>query len=137
MCARSVGGEKLMRRAGGPEMGLLTGFKTDKLNLLTGKTLAEVARMRGTSPEDTIIDLVIEDDSRVDAIYFLMTEENIRRNIAWPWTMVGSDAGSVSAEGVFLESNPHPRAYGTFRSEEHTSELQSLMRISYAVFCLK
>src|SRR3546814_14540363 len=70
--------------------------------------------MRGTSPEDTIIDLVIEDDSRVDAIYFLMTEENIRRNIAWPWTMVGSDAGSVSAEGVFLESNPHPRAYGTF-----------------------
>ncbi len=114
MRAPAVGWENLMHDAGGPENVLLVGFDTDKLKPLTGKTLAEVAKMRGTSPEDTIIDLVIEDDSRVDAIYFHMDEANVRRNIAWPWTMVGSDAGSVSAEGVFLESNPHPRAYGSF-----------------------
>ena len=114
MRAPAVGWENLMRDAGGPENVLLVGFDTDELKPLTGKTLAEVAKMRGTSPEDTIIDLVIEDDSRVDAIYFHMDEANVRRNIAWPWTMVGSDAGSVSAEGVFLESNPHPRAYGSF-----------------------
>ncbi|PWG01581.1 N-acyl-D-amino-acid deacylase family protein [Sphingosinicella humi] len=114
MRAPAVGWENLMHDAGGPENVLLVGFDTDKLKPLTGKTLAEVAKMRGTSPEDTIIDLVIEDDSRVDAIYFHMDEANVRRNIAWPWTIVGSDAGSVSAEGVFLESNPHPRAYGSF-----------------------
>lgn len=114
MRAPAVGWENLMQNAGGPENVLLVGFDTDKLKPLTGKTLAEVAKMRGTSPEDTIIDLVIEDDSRVDAIYFHMDEENVRRNIGWPWTMVGSDAGSVAPEGVFLESNPHPRAYGSF-----------------------
>ena len=93
---------------------LLSGFKNEKLKPLTGKTLSEVAHMREKSPEETAIELVIEDDSRVDTAYFLMDEANVRRNIAWPWTMVGSDAGSVSAEGVFLESNPHPRAYGSF-----------------------
>ena len=114
MRAPAVDWENLMHDSGGPENVLLIAFKNDKLKPLTGKTLAEVAKMRGTSPEDTIIDLVIEDDSRVGAAYFLMDEANIRRNIAWPWTMVGSDSASVAAEGNFLKSNPHPRAYGSF-----------------------
>ncbi|SMF73018.1 N-acyl-D-amino-acid deacylase family protein [Allosphingosinicella indica] len=114
MRAEPEGWENLMRDAGGPEKVLLLDFKNPKLQPLTGKTLAAVAKERGTSPEDTIIDLIIEDDSRVGAAFFHMSEENIRRNIAWPWTMVGSDAGSVATEGLFLNSNPHPRAYGTF-----------------------
>ena len=114
MRAEPEGWENLMRDAGGPEKVLLLDFKNDRLKPLTGKTLAAVAKDRGTSPEDTIIDLIIEDDSRVGAAFFHMSEENVRRNIAWPWTMVGSDAGAPAAEGVFLKSNPHPRAYGTF-----------------------
>lgn len=100
--------------AGSPDRILLVGFKNDKLKPLTGKSLAEVARMRGRSPEDTAIDLVIEDDSRVDAVYFLMSEENIRGQIALPWLSFGSDAESLAPEGVFLRWNPHPRAYGNF-----------------------
>jgi N-acyl-D-amino-acid deacylase len=91
---------------------LLAGFKNDALKPLTGKTLAEVAAMRGKSPEETAMDLVIEDGSRVDTIYFLMSEENIRKQIQQPWVSFGSDAGSVAPEGAFLKSNPHPRAYG-------------------------
>jgi len=97
-----------------PERVLLIGFKNPSLKPLTGKTLGEVARLRGTSPEETMIDLVIEDQSRVVTAYFLMTEENIRRNIAWPYTMFGSDEGAYSPQGVFLLSNAHPRAYGNF-----------------------
>ena len=114
MRGKPVGWENLYQAAGGPQNVILIGFKNDKLKPLTGKTLAEVAQMRGTSPEDTMIDLVIEDDSRVGTAYFVMTEENIRRNVAWPWTAVGSDAESLAPEGVFLKSNPHPRAYGAF-----------------------
>jgi N-acyl-D-amino-acid deacylase len=106
--------ENLYHAAGGPDKLLLLGFKNDELKYLTGKTLAEVAAMRGTSAEDTIIDLVIEDDSRVGTAYFLMSEENIRKKIARPWVAFGSDAESMAPEGVFLKSNPHPRAYGTF-----------------------
>lgn len=108
------GWESLYQLAGGAENVLLIGFKNEKLRPLTGKTLAEVAEARRTSPEDTIIDLVIEDDSRVDTAFFLMSEDNIRRNIAWPHLMFGSDEGAYSPEGVFLNSNAHPRAYGTF-----------------------
>jgi N-acyl-D-amino-acid deacylase len=104
--------ENLARRAGTPENVLLLGFKNPKLKPLTGKTLGEVARMRGTSPEDTAIDLVIEDGSRVGTAYFLMDEDNIKRQIALPWVSFGSDAGAPSAEGVFLLSQDHPRAYG-------------------------
>jgi N-acyl-D-amino-acid deacylase len=114
MRAPATDWENLLHDAGGPDNVLLLAFKNDKLKPLTGKTLAEVAKLRGTSTEDTIIDLIIEDDSRVGAAFFHMDEANIRRNIAWPWTMVGSDSGSVAAEGSFLKSNPHPRAYGTF-----------------------
>ncbi len=100
--------------AAGPEKTLLVGFKNDELKPLTGKTLAEVAAMRGTSPEETAMDLVIEDDSRVGTVYFLMSEDNVRKQIGIPWVSFGSDAGSLAPEGVFLKSNPHPRAYGNF-----------------------
>lgn len=112
MRAPADGWENLYQLAGGAENVLFIGFKNPDLKPLTGKTLAEVAKMRGESPEDTMIDLVIEDDSRVDTAYFLMSEENIRRNIAWPYTMFGSDEGSYAPQGVFLLSNAHPRAYG-------------------------
>ena len=100
--------------AGTPENILLVSFKNDDLKPLTGMTLAEVAAMRGTSPEETAMDLVIEDDSRVGCVYFTMSEENVARKVAQPWVSFGSDAGSLAPEGVFLKSNPHPRAYGTF-----------------------
>ena len=106
--------ENLMLLSGSPENVLLVGFKTDSLKKYTGKTLAEMAKIRGESPEDAAIDLVIEDDSRVETIYFLMSEENIKKKIALPWVSFGSDEGSLAPEGVFLKSNPHPRAYGNF-----------------------
>ena len=85
-----------------------------QLKPLTGKTLAEVAKMRGKSPEETAMDLVIEDGSRVGTVYFLMSEDNIRKQMKLPWVSFGSDAESLAPEGVFLKSNPHPRAYGNF-----------------------
>ena len=106
--------ENLGLLAGSPDRIVLAGFRTDALKPLTGKSLGEVATMRRKSPEDTAIDLVIEDDAGVGAIYFLMSEENIRKGIAQPWVSFGSDAGSPAPEGVFLKSNPHPRAYGNF-----------------------
>lgn len=106
--------ENLYLAAGTPENVLLVGFKKEKLRYLTGKTLGEVAKMRGKSPEETAIELVIEDESRVDTIYFLMSEENVKKQISLPWVSFCSDAGSMAPEGVFLNSNPHPRAYGSF-----------------------
>jgi N-acyl-D-amino-acid deacylase len=106
--------ENLMLAAGSADRVILVGFKADSLKYLTGKTLAEVSRMRGTSPEETAIDLVIADGSRVGTVYFLMSEENVRRQLALPWVAIGSDAEAPAPEGVFLKSNPHPRAYGTF-----------------------
>ncbi len=105
--------ENLYRDAG-PEGMLLVGFKSDALKPLTGRSLAEVAAERGTSTEETAMDLVVEDDSRVGTVYFLMSEDNVRRQVAIPWVSFGSDAGAPATEGVFLESNPHPRAYGNF-----------------------
>jgi N-acyl-D-amino-acid deacylase len=106
--------ENLLLAAGGPEKVLLVEFKNERLKPLTGKTLAEVAAMRGASPEETAMDLVIEDDSRVGAVYFIMSEENVARKIARPWVSFGSDAAALAPEGLFLKSNPHPRAYGNF-----------------------
>ncbi|MBI4513645.1 MAG: D-aminoacylase [Gemmatimonadetes bacterium] len=106
--------ENLYLAAAGPENVLLVEFKTDSLKYLTGKRLADVARMRGTSPEETAMDLVVRDDSRVGAVYFIMSEENVRKKIALPWVGFGSDEASQALEGVFLKSNPHPRAYGNF-----------------------
>jgi N-acyl-D-amino-acid deacylase len=100
--------------AGSPDRVLLVGFRNDALKPLTGKTLAEVAKLRGESPEDTAIDLVIEDGSRVETIYFEMNEDNVRRELKLPWVSFGADESSQAPEGVFLKSNPHPRAYGNF-----------------------
>ena len=100
--------------AAGADKTLLVGFKNEELKPLTGKTLAEVAEERGKSPEDTAIDLVIEDGSRVQVVYFLMSEENVARQVGLPWVAFGSDAASMAPEGVFLESSTHPRAYGNF-----------------------
>lgn len=106
--------ESLMQAAGDPDKILLVGFKNDSLKYLTGKTLKEVAEMRGTTPENAAMDLVVQDGSRVGTIYFLMSEDNVKKQIALPWMSFGSDAGSMAAEGVFLKSNTHPRAYGNF-----------------------
>lgn len=105
--------ENLYIGAGADKM-ILTGFKSEKLKPLTGKTLAEVAAMRGKSPEETAMDLVVEDGSRVGTVYFLMSEDNVRKQVELPWMSFGSDAASQSAEGVFLKSGAHPRTYGNF-----------------------
>jgi N-acyl-D-amino-acid deacylase len=93
---------------------LLVGFKTDELKPLTGKTLAEVAQMRGTDPWVTAMDLIIEDGSRVSAVYFDQSVDVVRKVTALPWVSFNSDEASLAPEGVFLESKPHPRAYGSF-----------------------
>lgn len=93
---------------------LLVGFKTDELKPLIGKTLAEVAEMRGEEPPDVAMDLIMEDASGIGAVYFMMSEVNVKRQIALPWVSFGSDAASMAPEGVFLESSTHPRAYGCF-----------------------
>ena len=106
--------ENLYLAAGSPERLLFADFKSEKLKPLIGKTLAEVAKMRGTSPEETIMDLVLEDRSRVGTIYFLMSEENITKQLKLPFVSFGSDAASMATEGVFLKNSTHPRAYGNF-----------------------
>jgi N-acyl-D-amino-acid deacylase len=106
--------ESLYLLAGSPERVLLAAFRQDSLKHLTGKTLAEVARLRGTSAEEAAMDLVVLDDSRVGTVYFLMSEENLRKQIRLPYMSFGSDAASMAPEGAFLKSNPHPRAYGNF-----------------------
>ena len=93
---------------------LLLAFKNPELKPLTGKTLAAVAQQRGVSPEDAVIDLVIEDRSRVGVAYFLMSEDNVRREVALPWVSFDSDADAPAPEGVFLKSSRHPRTYGNF-----------------------
>ncbi|MBL6661393.1 MAG: D-aminoacylase [Flavobacteriaceae bacterium] len=106
--------ENLMRAAESPDKLILVGFKNDSLKYLTGKTLTEVAKIKGKSPEETAIDLVIQDGSRVGTVYFLMDEENVKRQIQLPYMSFGSDAGSLAPEGVFLKNSTHPRAFGNF-----------------------
>jgi N-acyl-D-amino-acid deacylase len=127
--------ENLMLLAGSPDKVLLIAFKNPKLKPLTGKTLAEVARMRGKSPEETAMDLVIEDGSRVGTVYFLMSEDNIRREVALPWMSFGSDEASEAPEGVFLKASSHPRAYGNvarvlghYVRDEKAATLQDVVR---------
>ena len=95
-----------------PDKVILVGFKTAKLKPLAGKTLGEVARERGKSPEETAADLIVEDGTRIQVVYFSMSEDNVRREVGLPWMSFGSDAASMSASGVFLKSSTHPRAYG-------------------------
>lgn len=104
--------ENLYLAAGGAEGMILSSFKNDSLKYLTGKTLAEVAQMRGSTPEETSMDLVVEDGSRIGVVYFIMSEENVRKKISQKWMSFGSDAASLASEGVFLHASPHPRAYG-------------------------
>jgi N-acyl-D-amino-acid deacylase len=106
--------ENLYLAAGSPEKILLSGFKSEKLKPLTGKSLAEIAKMRGKDPIGTLMDLIAEDESRIECIYFLMSEENVKKEIAKPWVSFGSDEASQAPEGNFLKSNCHPRAYGCF-----------------------
>jgi N-acyl-D-amino-acid deacylase len=121
--------------SGGPEGVLLVGFKTDSLKYLTGKTLAAVAAMRKKSAEETAMDLVIQDDSRIECVYFTMSEDNVRREVALPWMSFGSDGESMAPEGVFLKSSTHPRSYGNFARllgkyvrEEHALPLEEAIR---------
>ncbi len=106
--------ENLLLMAGSPDRVLLLGFANDSLKRFTGKTLAEVSKIYGKSPEETAMDLVISDSTRVGTAYFMMSEENIKRQIALPYLSFGSDAESPATEGVFLKSSTHPRAYGNF-----------------------
>ena len=130
--------ENLYLASGSADNVLLVGFRQDSLKYLTGKTLAEVASQRGATPEDVAMDLVVADDSRVGTVYFLMSEENIDKQIALPWVSFGSDAGSMAPEGAFLGSNPHPRAYGNFarllgryvRDRQVISLAQAIRRLS-------
>ena len=130
--------ENLFLLTGSPERILLASFKSEKLKPLTGKTLAEVARLRGEDPVETIMNLVLEDRSRVGTIYFLMSEDNIKKQIRQPWVSFGSDAASIAPEGNFLKSAAHPRAYGNFarllgkyvREEKVISLTEAIRRLS-------
>jgi N-acyl-D-amino-acid deacylase len=122
-------------RQAGPEGTLLVGFKSAALKPLTGKTLAEVAKERGTSPEDTIIDLIIADGSRIQVVYSSMNEANVTKQMKLPWVSFGSDASAQAPEGVFLLSSTHPRAYGNFvrvlgkyARDEHVLTLSEAVR---------
>jgi N-acyl-D-amino-acid deacylase len=138
MLAPADNWENLYLAAGSGDRILLSGFKNPDLKYLTGKTLSEVAALRGTSEITTMMDLVVEDGSRVGTIYFLMSEENVRKKIAQPWVAFGSDAESLTPEGAFLLSNPHPRAYGTFarllgryvRDEQIISLAEAIRRLT-------
>ena len=105
--------ENLLLHAGATGT-LLVNFRQPELRKYLGRTLADVAAERGHSPEETAMDLVVEDGSQVGVVYFLMSEENVARGVALPWVSFGSDAGSYAAEGIFLNQSTHPRAYGNF-----------------------
>ena len=127
-----------MLKEGGADHVLLVGFKNDSLKHYTGQTLAQVAATRGTGPEETAMDLIVQDNSRIECVYFSISEDNVRKQIQVPWISFGSDEASLAPEGVFLKSNPHPRAYGTFarllgkyvRDEKLISLAQAIHRLT-------
>jgi N-acyl-D-amino-acid deacylase len=130
--------ENLLLAAGKPENVLLVAFDKAELKPLTGKTLAEVAQLRGKSPEETAMDLVVEDHSRIGTVYFLMSEENVKLGLTQPWVALDSDEGSYAPEGAFLKFQPHPRSYGNFarflghyvRDEHVTTLADAIHRLS-------
>ena len=132
------GWENLYLNAGSPDGILLVGFRSETLKLLIGKTLSEAARIRGKDAVETLMDLILEDRSRVETVYFLINEENIKKQIRRPWVSFGSDAASMAPEGVFLKSSTHPRAYGNFarllgkyvREEKVISLREAIRRLS-------
>ena len=126
--------ENFYQLAGDPERIILVGFQNDSLQMYSGLSLAEIARRHGKDPVDTAMDLVIMDDSRVGAVYFLMSEDNVRAIMAKPWVSFGSDSGSFAAEGDALRRKPHPRAYGTFaRVLGHYSRDERVLPLEEAV----
>ena len=134
MLVNSDDWENLMVQAGGTGT-LLVGFRNEALRVNAGKTLAQVAKERGTSIQDTAMDLVVEDGSRVQVVYFLMSEENVRRQIQLPWVSFGADASSMATEGVFLKTSTHPRSYGNvarllgkYVRDEHVIPLEEAVR---------
>ncbi|MFN2501358.1 MAG: amidohydrolase family protein [Pyrinomonadaceae bacterium] len=127
--------ENMLLLAGSPDKLLLISFGSDDFRPLIGKTLDEIAKMRGTDPQNTIIDLLIENNGNIGTIYFMMSEENVKKQLRYPWVSFGSDASSIAAEGNYLRSSPHPRAYGTFARllgkyvrEEKVISLQEAVR---------
>ncbi len=130
----SAAWENLRLLTGSAERVLLIGFKNDKLKPLTGMTLAAAAQQRGAPIEDTVIDLITEDDSRVDTAYVLMSEDNVALGLKQPWVSLGSDAESSAAEGVFLKSSAHPRTYGNFaRFLGHYTRDRKLISLAQAI----
>src|SRR3954447_8838339 len=134
MTAPGPAWENLMLAAGGKGT-LLVGFKNEALRIYAGKTLDEVAAIRGKSVQDTAMDLVVEDGSRVQVVYFLMSEDNVKRQIALPWVSFGSDASSMAPEGAFIKTSTHPRAYGNFARllgkyvrDEHVIPMEEAVR---------
>ncbi|MFL6748530.1 MAG: amidohydrolase family protein, partial [Sphingomicrobium sp.] len=121
-----------------PDKVILVGFKTEALKPLTGKTLGEVARARGQPPEEVIADLIVADGTRIQVVYFGMSEENVARHVTLPWMSFGSDAAALAPEGVFLKSSTHPRAYGNFarllgkyvRDEKRVPLAEAVRRLS-------
>ncbi len=135
MARPGVDWENLYEAAGTPEGIVLVAFKSERLKPLTGRTLAQVAMERGADPRDVAMDLVLEDESRVGMVIFMASAENLRREVGLPWMSFGSDSGSLAPEGVFLRSQPHPRAYGTFARvlgrfvrEENAAPLADVVR---------
>jgi N-acyl-D-amino-acid deacylase len=129
--------ENLYYGAGGAEHVLLLSFKQDCLKKYTGKTLADVAKLRGKSPEETAMDLIVQDSTRVGVAYFLMSEDNVKKQVVLPWVSFGSDEASYTPEGVFLKSNAHPRAYGNFaRVLGKYVRDEKLMSLQQAIFKL-
>ncbi len=126
--------ENLYSGAGSADKVLLLGFRRDSLFKYQGKTLGEVARIRNTTPEDAAIDLIIQDSSRVEVAYFLMSEDNVKKQLALPWVSFGSDAASMAPEGNFLKQSTHPRAYGNFtRVIGHYSRDEKIIPLEIAI----
>jgi N-acyl-D-amino-acid deacylase len=126
--------ENLYYGAGSADKVLLLGFRRDSLFKYVGKSLAEVAKIRNTTPEDAAIDLIIQDSSRVEVAYFLMSEDNVKKQVALPWVSFGSDAGSMATEGNFLKQSAHPRAYGNFtRVIGHYSRDEKVLPLEKAI----
>lgn len=129
--------ENLYYAAGSPENVLLLGFTQDSLKKYTGKTLADVAKIRGKSPEETAMDLIVQDSTRIGVAFFMMNENIVKKQLALPWVSFGSDAGSYSPEGVFLKSQPHPRSYGNFiRVIGHYVRDEKLLPLEKAIYKL-
>jgi len=130
--------ENLYYAAGSPDKVLLLGFKQDSLKKFTGKTLAEAAKIRGKSPEETAMDLIVQDSTRIGVAYFLMSEDNVKKQVALPWVSFGSDEGSYANDDTaILKSSAHPRAYGNFvRVLGHYSRDEKVLSLQQAIYKL-